>query len=182
MNSTSGQVLVRMGKAAAIYLVFAGLLYALALYLLGNFDNASQAVREQYEANEVLVLLGATRSKVIGWFMASLAASWLLSSLFLAIAQRRKQVVRSTAEGRRSMPLWIALFLLALGLTTFFWWRQVSLADVAQMLLDGKYLLLVTTGFVANMLAFWLATGLAVTITLKPAVPLAESLLPEFWN
>ena len=80
------------------------------------------------------------------------------------------------------MPLWIVLFVLVIVATGFVFWRQVSLTDVAQMLLDSKYLLLTTIGFVVPMIAYWLACGLAVTITLKPAVPMAESLLPEFWN
>lgn len=180
--STSGITLVRVGKSLAVHLVFAALLYGLALWVLGNFDNASLTMREQYDSNEVLQLLGAAKSKVIGWFMLSLAFSWLFSSLFLAVCQRRKAVVRGHAEGRRSMPLWIILFVLMLAATAFLFWRQVSLADVAQMLLDSKYLLLTSVGFVVPMIAYWLATGLAVTITLKPAVPLAESLLPEFWN
>lgn len=181
MNS-SGQTLVRIGKVFAIHLVFAGLLYGLALYVMGNFDNASLAIREQYDSNEVMQLLGAAKSKMIGWYVAAMAGSWLLASLFVAIAQRRRLIVRAASEARGSMGLWFALFVLALGLTAFFFWRQITLADVAQMLLDGKYLLMVTLGFVVQMLAFWLSSGLAVTVTLKPAVPLAESILPDFWN
>ncbi|MEY4953654.1 MAG: hypothetical protein RL299_2078 [Pseudomonadota bacterium] len=180
--SASAITLVRVGKSLAVHLVFAGLLYGLALYVMGNFDNASLTMREQYDSNEVLQLLGAARSKLIGWYMLALAFSWLLSSLFLAISQRRMAVVRGHAEARRSMPLWIVLFVLVIAVTGFVFWRQVSLTDVAQMLLDSKYLLLTTIGFVVPMIAYWLACGLAVTITLKPAVPMAESLLPEFWN
>ena len=180
--SRNGTIIVRAGKALAVYLIFAALLYGLAIVVTGNFDNASPSLREQYDANGVLSFLGVVKSKIVGWNITSLIQSWLIASFFLSVSQHRESKVSSDSQGRRSMSLWVALFVLALAGTGFAFWRFITVAEIAAMLLDGKFMMLAVAGFVSSGLAFWLATGLAVTITLKPAVPLAETLLPSFWN
>ena len=180
--SSSAQSVVRSGKALIVHLLFAALLYGLAYLLMSNYDSASVLVRDQYESDDVMLFLQAAQSKMVGWFLLSLLVSWLAATLFIALCQRKSQVVRGDTEARKSMPLWIILFVVVLGLAAFLWWREVSLAEVAQMLLDNNYLILVTAGFVLTAIAFWVSTGLAVITSLKPAVPGAESLLPNFWN
>lgn len=181
--SQSAAIIVRAGKALSIHLLFAGLLYGIAVFVTGNFDNANLNVRNQYiDSKDVMRFLAAVQDKIVGWYFTALGASWLIAALFISFAQRREDRVRSDAEGRESMPLWIGLFVLFLAAAGFFFWLQISLGGVAAMLVDGKYLMLTVIGFVGSGLAFWLATGLTVTISLKPAVPLAETLLPSFWN
>lgn len=178
----SADIIVRAGRALSVHLLFAALLYGFAVFFTGNFENATVAVREQYESNDVMRLLGAVQSKIVSWYFTALGASWLYAALFISMAQNREGRVRSDSEGRRYMPLWIGLFILVLVTTGLFFWLQISSGDVAATMVNGKYLMLAVMGFVASSLSFWLATGLAVTITLKPAVPLAEILLPSFWN
>jgi hypothetical protein len=107
---------------------------------------------------------------------------YFVYNLFISIAQSREGSVRSDAEARRYMPHWTGRFILFLVTSGLSFWLQISLGNVAATLINGKYLMLAVVGFAASSLAFWMATGLAVTISLKPAVPLAEMLLPSFWN
>lgn len=181
MHSPAESVL-RIGKSLAVHIVIGVLLYGLAVYLLGSFDAASDTLREQYEETEVMQLLASTRSTLIGWFVVALIISWVGSSIFLITANWMRKDVRIASDGRKALPAWIILFLISIAMTTFVWWREVSLGDVAAMLLDGNYLTLVTAGQVGTALAFWLGTGLAVALTLKPSVPLAQTLLPNMWN
>lgn len=181
MHSPAESVL-RIGKSLAVHIVIGVLLYGLAVYLLGSFDAASDTLREQYEETEVMQLLASTRSTLIGWFVVALIISWVGSSIFLITANWMRKDVRIASDGRKALPAWIILFLISIAMTTFVWWREVSLGDVAAMLLDGNYLTLVTAGQVGAALAFWLGTGLAVALTLKPSVPLAQTLLPNMWN
>lgn len=181
MHSPADSV-VRSGKSLAVHIVFALLLYALASLLLSHFDTASEAMREQYEETEVLQLLAGARATIVGWYVAALAISWLCSTVFLVTANLKRPHVRSKSDARKAMPVWIAMFVVAIVATAFLWWRQVSLADVASTLLDDDYLLLATAGYVGTALAFWLGTGLAVALTLKPSVPMASTALPEIWN
>jgi hypothetical protein len=178
----SADIIVRAGRALSVHLLFAALLYGFAVFFTGNFENATVAVREQYESNDVMQLLGAVQSKTVSWYFTALGASWLLAALFISIAQSREGSVRSDAEARRYMPHWTGLFILFLVTSGLSFWLQISLGNVAATLINGKYLMLAVVGFAASSLAFWMATGLAVTISLKPAVPLAEMLLPSFWN
>ncbi len=181
MHSPAESVL-RIGKSLAVHIVIGVLLYALAVFLLGNFDAASDTLREQYEETEVMQLLASTRSTLISWYVIALVISWACSAIFLIVANLKRKSVRIASDGRKALPIWIILFLVSIALTTFVWWREVSLGDVASMLLDGNYLALVTAGQVGTALAFWLGTGLAVALTLKPSVPLAQTLLPNMWN
>lgn len=174
--------LLRIGKSLAVHIVVGLLLYGLAVYLLGSFDAASDTVREQYEEANVMQLLASTRSTIIGWYVCALVASWACSAIFLILANFQREKVRIDSDMRRALPAWIALFVVTMGLAAFLWWRQVSLADVAAMLLDSNYLTLVTAGHIGTALAYWLGSGLAVALTLKPSVPLARTLLPNFWN
>lgn len=174
---------VRMGKSLAVHIVFGLLICLLAFLLLGSFDAASDLLREQYEEPEVLRLLADARARFVGWATASLAMSWVFSSAFLWIANLRRRGVRHGVDERKVLPWWIALFVVAIGTTALQWWRMVSQTDVAAMLASADYLLLVTTVTIGQPLAFWAATGLAVALTLKPSVPLAETLLPtQVWN
>lgn len=173
---------IRAGKSLAVHIVFGLLLYALAVLLLSDFDSASQSLREQYEEAEVMQLLAASRTTIVAWYASSLALSWVFSAIFLWVANYRQSAVRHRSNERLAMPVWVVMFVLSIAATALLWFRMVSLADVATMLLDGDYLLLVSLGELGQALAMWAGSGLAVTLALKPSVPLAETLLPEIWN
>jgi hypothetical protein len=182
------EIIVRAGKSLAVHLLMGAMFYGLALWLMGSYESANEALRTRAEtegwenpAASIEALLGTARNSMIGWFMISLIVSWLCSSLFLAFAQRRQPHTRNGREGGQALPVWILLFVLSIVACAVLWWRD-GITNLAAMVVDMNYLLLVSAGYLGVVLAYWLGSGLAVTITLKPSVPLANSLLPRFWN
>lgn len=173
--------IIRIGKAVLVHLVLMAIAYGALLMLLGDFDSASDTVRDTYDEAGVMQQLAAARAQLLAWYLGGLIVSLIASAVFLFAAQQARAKVRSASEGRRSLPLWIVLFLVVAVLTGFVWWRQVSIPSVAALVLDSDYLWLVTLGSLFPLLAYWLSTGLAVTITLKPSVP-GAGLLPRMWN
>jgi hypothetical protein len=181
MHSPADTVL-RSGKSLGVHIIVALLLYTFETILLNDFATASDTLREQYEETEVLQLLDGAQSAFVSWYIAALAVSWVCSTAFLLAANLKRADVRSHSDARKAMPAWITLFVVTLAAAAILWWRQVAHADVSALLLHNAYLQLVTVGYVGVLLAFWIACGLAVALTLKPSVPMAAAILPKFWN
>ena len=186
--SPISEIIVRAGRSLAVHLLMGLMLYGLALWLMGSYESANEALRTRAETEgwenptaSIAALLGTARNNVIGWFMVSLVVSWLCSTLFLAIAQRRRPLTRNGREGAQALQVWIVLFALSIVACAALWWRD-GITNLSTIMVDRNYLLLVLAGHLGVVLAYWLGSGLAVTITLKPSVPLANSLLPRFWN
>ncbi|MEG3180077.1 hypothetical protein [Sphingomonas sp. LT1P40] len=179
-----GDILIRIGKALLIYLVIGAALLGLIFWLTSDFESASLMLRAQFADAEdaqtsVMVILDQARLHLVYWMLTSLAASLICASLFLSFAQSRRP--RNAIEGGSYKARWIALLIVALSLSVLCWWQFVSVADVAGALVSKSYVLVLVCVGLGNLLAYYLATGLAVTMTMKPSVPMG-TLLPNSWN
>jgi heme/copper-type cytochrome/quinol oxidase subunit 4 len=180
-----GETVVRIGKALLIHVLIGIAVLGTIWFMADVFEDASLELQTRYQgANDngasVLNELGYARSSMVSWAITALALSWLSSSLFIFLGQRR--AARGYAEGGSLFATWIGLFILALIAATTAWWRQVSLLDIGTLIASSNYAKSLVAGFVGTALAYYLATGLAVRLSLKRSVPLADVLLPNFWN
>ena len=180
-----GETVVRIGKALLIHFLI-GIAVLATIWLMSDaFEDASLALQTKYaEADDlgasVLNELGDARSQMLKWAILALSFSWLCSSLFVALAQHRG--ARGYSEGGGLFAAWIGLFIVTLLAATAAWWRQVSVLDIGTLIASNNYAISLIAGFVGTTFAYYLATGLAVRLSMKPSVPLADVLLPNFWN
>ncbi|HYI40306.1 MAG TPA: hypothetical protein VE053_08310 [Allosphingosinicella sp.] len=180
-----GETIVRIGKALLIHLLIGAGVLATIWFMADTFGDASLALQNDYaEAADggasVLNELGDARGQMLKWAILALSFSWLFSSLFVALAQRR--AARGYSEGGSMFAAWIGLFIVTILAAVAAWWRQVSLLDIGTLIASNNYAISLVTGFIGTALAYYLATGLAVRLPLKRSVPLADVLLPNFWN
>jgi hypothetical protein len=178
-QSDLSQTLIRTVKSLAVHLVFAALLMGLIWWKTSAFTDASDSLRTDFAQEDVMATLDIVRSNLWEWSLDSLFASFILSSLFIALAQRRHP--RNPIEGGSRKGLWGGLLLGAIIIVGGLWWQTISKAEVQTQLMSGNYLTAVASVTLGTIIAYWLATALAVTITMKPSVPLSGP-LPTFWN
>ncbi len=173
------ETIVRIGKSLAIHLPIAAIVMGLIYWLTSNFTDASEDLRANYDPQAVMDTLQLVRSSLWEWLVIALIVSFLCSALFIAAAQRRHP--RNPSEGASRKAMWVALMLAMLVATGVLWWLYVSQAEVQVQLMGGNYSGAVTLVGIGTMLAYYLSTALAVTVTMKPSVP-ASGVLPTFWN
>ena len=183
-RSDGTETIVRIGKSLAIHLLAAVLIVAVIYLVTNDFEDASTGERRRFADAEdmqasIAIVLATARGLMMRWALFSLSGGFVLSGLFLSVAQRRHP--RNPSEGASRLPLWIGLLVVLLVLCFGFWWQQVSLGDVSTLLMPAGYLSALTAGTIGTLLAFYLATALSVVRTMKPSVPLS-ALLPSFWN
>jgi hypothetical protein len=180
-----GETIVRIGKALLIH-VLIGIAVLATIWLMADaFEDASLTLQTKYaEAADggasVLNELGDARSQMLEWGVLALSASWLCSSLFVALAQHRG--ARGYSEGGSMFATWIGLFILTILAAVAGWWRLVSLLDIGTLIASNNYAISLVVTFIGTALAYYLATGVAVRLPMKRSVPLADVLLPNFWN
>jgi hypothetical protein len=182
--SGEGNTVIRAGLSLAVYLVFVALLVGLAWIFSNDFDDASRVVRGQFEDSPdptaaVQGLLDAARLKLIGWISGAMGTSWIASVFFLFKAQGSKP--RDLTEAREQTGTWVIMLVVSLALCALIWFLQVSNAEVGAILLTNNYITIVALTFVGVLLAYWVATALAVKWEMRFSVPLS-GLIRKKWN
>jgi hypothetical protein len=178
-QSDLSQTLIRIVKSLGIHGLFAAILTGLIWWKTSAFTDASDGFRTDFSQEDVMATLDIVRGNLWEWSLYGLAASFILSALFLSIAQRRHP--RNPIEGASHKGLWGGLLLGAIIIVGGLWWQFISQAEVQTQLMSGNYLTAVIGVTLGTIIAYWIATALAVTITMKPSVPLS-GFLPTFWN
>lgn len=180
-----GETVVRIGKSLLIHVLVGLAVLATIWFMADAFEDASLALQAKYaEADDmgasVMNELGEARGHLLAWGILALTISWLSSSLFIALAQNRG--ARGYSEGGSLFATWIGLFIFTMLGAVVAWWRQVSLLDIGSLVASTNYSISLVIGFIGTALAYYLATGVAVRLSMKPSVPLSDVLLPKFWN
>lgn len=172
MAGLTGRVL----GAFAIHLVLLGLVAGLILMFTDEFADASELIRSKFDQTEnpeqaVQIYLDGAKAQLIKWTAYSLVFSLLATMVFLFIAHRAMPGTEN--EARQKTPLWFVLFVLTLIVASAVWWSSVSALDVGASLIFSNYATILSVGWIAILLAYFLGTALFVKNTMKPAVPLA---------
>jgi hypothetical protein len=180
-RGNNSEALIRAVIAFLVHLALAIVAVAVIYWMTKDFEDASELVRNTVGSDEnaesgALAYLAEARADLLAWLLGSMLASWLASSLFLALAQRHEP--RIDSEARKMFGLWGVLLILTLGLSALIWWRRVSLVEAGGMLISSNYITIIATGVVATFLGYYLVTGMAVKPTMKPSVP-GASVLPS---
>src|SRR5688500_5860367 len=108
-RSNGSETLIRSVIAFLLHLLLGAVAVAVLYWLTANFEDASETLRasvgtaEDAEAS-VLAYLAEARSSLFGWAIGSMAASWLASTLFIAIAQRHEP--RFDREAKQKFGIW----------------------------------------------------------------------------
>lgn len=173
--------LMKIFWSLLVHLGFVLLAVAL-LYLVGRDQSAvSLLVRERLtdKAASLELIRADVLWQVLLWLFKAAAVSWILSSLWLIIAERH--MPRTPIEGSHRQGLWVALLLVDIGFLAWLCWAgilgQAVRLDFAPKTLTLD-LIIVGLGVV---LAYYFATALAVKVAMRPSVPLAGlfSFLPR---
>lgn len=157
-----------------------GLLAWLLIYLIGSDETAlTTVIRTDYADRPEM--LDSIRSdavaQLVQWLVRSLAVSWLLSSIWLVVAQRTRPT--GPAEGASRQGLWVVLLLVALAAMAWFGWSLVYASSVSTELASSILTSATAIVALATLLAYYLATGTNVKATMRPSVPLG-GILPSF--
>ena len=175
MNSTMRRIFWSLLIHAGV-LALAGLL----IYFLGQGqDVVAEETRRQY-ADQPSVLEDIRAEsvwKLITWCILALATSWILSSIWLWIAERQRPT--TPAEGAAKLGSWVLMLISALlAMAIIGWsviWRNNIQLDVAAGTLTQG---MVIVG-IATFLGYYLGTAMSVKTTMRPSVPLSGG-LPNF--
>lgn len=174
--------LVRAGTSLAVHAAF-GVIVIAAVLLSSHGEAAmNRQLRGNYPDSpfdDIAYLLDQPRHELLIWGAVSLVAGWLASIWFLRQAELLRP--RSPAEGAALRGLWFGMLIATLAVTAagFVYW--VILAKLEGFFATPPLTVAELAVGLGTPLAFWLATGLAVTLTVKPSVPLG-GLLPATWN
>jgi hypothetical protein len=148
------------------------------VYFLGGSENALlEAVRTQYADDPATLeeIRSAAVWKIIDWIVLSLAVSWILSSIWLLLAESQRP--RSYQEGGSRRGLWVIFLVISLAAMTFIGWVVIwgnhVQGDLASAVLTASMLIL----GVSVLLVYWVATAVSVKTVMRPSVPLSN-LLP----
>lgn len=174
--------LQRITKAFAVHLLL--LIAALGVVYLAvhGQESLSAAVRTQYEgqAEEVMLQMVAdARGRIMFWCLTIFITSWLASAVFLAVAERTQPTNIVQAASRRG--LWSGLFILLVVIAGVLTWIPMFAREVSSDLASGSFTASLVAGSFLTLLAFYLATALAVKAAMRPSVPGATA-LPDFWS
>jgi ABC-type spermidine/putrescine transport system permease subunit I len=183
-RNETGEVLLRLLKAFFVHALLGAAAAAAAMFATAHFTDASQAVSDKFKGTEaadsgVRASLDLARTHLIGWVALATLVAFLASGLFIAAAQARR--ARNAGDGASRMSLWAALFFLTIAALGLSWWQLVSSSGVTTALASDSYLTALLVTIASVLLGYWLATGLAVTATMRASVPLCV-LLPKGWN
>ncbi|MBY8825524.1 hypothetical protein [Sphingomonas colocasiae] len=178
-RGTTGAWIIRSGKAFVIHALVGLVVAGIAYWMTMGFDAASQKTQADYDPESVAILLATARVKLWSWYAVSFLVSWVAATIFLLVTNT--MYARNRVEGRARLAAWVLLLLVVLGIALFFWWRLLALQEVGTVILPGNYSTALGAGFIGVILAYWLASAMTVTITMRPSVPLSDR-LPTVWN
>jgi magnesium-transporting ATPase (P-type) len=149
------------------------------LYVAGAGESAlSDATRDQYRDNPALIDQIRTDAlwHLLNWAFLSLAASWLLASLWLFIAERQRP--RTPAEGAAKRGLWVILLLVTLAAMAAIGWSRLAQTGVTMDLAASTMTTGILTVSFTVLLAYFTATAMSVKQVMRPSVPFS-SILPN---
>jgi hypothetical protein len=172
----------RIAKSLGVNILF--LLLALgAVYLLvrgaDSLSETSRLALRLASAASLDIRVGDARSQLMVWTLAIFVISWLTSSLFLLSAEQARPITRE--DGKQRMGMWAAMLMLTLGMVGFVAWFTLFHTSVNALLSLYTFGSTIALCVVLNLLAYYLATALAVKRTMRPSVPLGEA-MPSFWS
>lgn len=140
--------------------------------LLADYPDAAPEV--------VLQFLYDARYRLILWACQALSISWLTASWFLYHAQAARARDPET-EGASRTPAWAALLFVTIIACSLAGWWLVWWPDYSANLAPDRLLVSIAFVGIGTILAFWLATGLAVARVMRRSVP-GSGVLPDLWS
>jgi uncharacterized membrane protein (DUF485 family) len=150
------------------------------IYLIGGSETAlAEATRAQYADNPATLedIRSASIAELILWAMLALAVSWILSSLWLVIAERQRP--RTPVEGASKKGSWVLMLVLCLmAMAVIGWmriWRGGLEVDLATDTLTFGMIIIGISVFAA----YFLGTAMSVKTVMRPSVPFSN-FLPSF--
>jgi magnesium-transporting ATPase (P-type) len=175
-----GGVFGRIGKSFFINALFLLIALGLVFILVRGVDALSEDVLRRYETpNARLTIVSDTRSTMMIWCLVIFLTSWITSSLFLVSAERVRPDNR--AQGASRLGLWVLLLIVTVAIVAFDVWFSLFRNSILVYLETDAFGPALVGGILLSLLAYYLATGLAVKRTMRPSVPFGEA-LPTFWS
>ena len=162
-----------------LHLVFGLLAFGLVFLFTKEFGNASEElllvlVDAEDQEMQVMAFLTEARNQLGEWVGPVMGVSFLLSVLFLGLAQ---QTMPSTpAEAKSKFGLWVGLLVLLFIIAAAWWWFAVGSPEAGYALVFGNYALIVISTFLLMLLGYFLSTAVFVKSTMVPSVPGASLL------
>lgn len=175
MNSTLLRIFWALLINAGV-LALAGLL----IYFLGQGqDVVADETRRQYADQPSVLEAIRTESvwRLITWCILALAASWILSSVWLWIAERHRPA--TPAEGAAKLGAWMLMLIATLVAMAVIGWSVIWRNNVQLDVAAGTLTLGMVVVGIATFLGYYLGTAMSVKTTMRPSVPLSGG-LPNF--
>jgi magnesium-transporting ATPase (P-type) len=175
-------IMMRVIKSFFLHLLILLAALGLVYLIVAGQESLSPELRLRYQGRPPAVLLGLVenaRGTLMMWVFTCFLVSWLSSSLFLAMAERSRPANEREAANKKG--LWAGMLVVTLAAIAFTAWLNLIEPGVSIALASGTFMTALLVGGILAVLAYYLATALAVKLVMRPSVPLATA-MPSFWS
>lgn len=149
------------------------------LYLAGGSETSlNEVTRSQYSDSPAVLddIRGEAQWQLVYWLSLALSVSWVLSGIWLLIADRQRP--RTPLEGGSKRGLWVILLIATLFIMAFIGWSRVWRTAIQVDLAAGMLAAGVLTVSLSVFFAYFTSTGISVKPVMRPSVPFSN-LLPS---
>ena len=168
-------MLPRVALSTTIHIVGAALGLGLIWLLMGNESSLSASIVQRMinDPNALQQIREESRGHVWLWCIAAVAISFVLSSVWIVLAERTSPLDESQARSQRGS--WAGLFVLTVIAFAAVGYFQVVGSGLSAFVNAGSVAIGGIACLVITCAAFYLGAFFGVKRTMRPSVPFASS-------
>jgi hypothetical protein len=165
--------LIRIFSTLVVHVIAFLIMLLLVYAMFAGQDSMSDLLRNQYSDSpeSIELIRSATMWRVIVADALVLAWSWIISSLWLLMAERQRP--SDPVEGASMKPIWVIFLIIVLvGYASISWW-MVWRSSAAIEIAPSVFSTTAIAAFFATFLAYFLGTAISVKTVMRRSVPLS---------